>query len=380
MPLKVVTVGEQRRAIVDRIRSGEWTVTDAARASGLSRKTIYQYLERAEDPLDSLEDRSRRPDHTPSRTSAAVEQVVMDVAMQYPVWGESKVLKECLRQHPDVAFPSARTVGRIMDRHGHHPGGNRTGPKGWQRFEAPAPNLLWQMDFKGWFRIRNRFVIHPLSVLDDHSRFLLGLDVCTNQTREAVRESLTRIFRINGLPDRMLTDNAGPWGSPGTRSPTGLELWLMQLDITLIHGRPYHPQTQGKIERFHGTLKAELLDRTTFTTIADTQEQFDRYREIYNTRRAHMALENRYPSDVYCASPRAYPDDVVPPEYPGAIAVRTVGYNGTISYDNRRLRVHNMLGGHRVGIFNNEKENHIDIMYYRTILRTVNLREAPSRT
>lgn len=380
MPLKVETMAEQRRRIVQRIRSGNSTVTEIAQETGLNRKTIYQYLTRADDPEDSLADRSRRPHHLPTKTPAAVELLVMEVAMQYPVWGESKVRQECLRQYPAVRFPSARTVGRIMDRYGHHPGGQHTGPQGWQRFETPAPNSLWQMDFKGWFRTTDRRTIHPLSVLDDHSRFLLGLEACTNQTRETVWASLTRLFDTYGLPERMLTDNAGPWGAPGERAPTGLAIWLMRLGIALIHGRPYHPQTQGKVERFHRTLKAELLARSTFPTVADTQHQFDLFRATYNTRRIHQAVRNRYPADVYRVSGRPYPHVLVPPEYPDAIAIRKVGYNGTISYANHRLRVHNLLGGEYVGLYPTEEGDIIDIMYYRTTLRTVDLRELPTRT
>lgn len=379
MPLKVKTLGEQRREIVARVRAGERTVTEMSRETGLSRKTIYQYLKRADDPADTLEDRSRRPDHQPNRTSAEVEDLIMAVAAEYPVWGESKVRKECARQYPEVSLPSARTVGRIMHRNGHHPGGTRTGPMGWQRFEAAAPNGLLQMDFKGWFRTTERITIHPLSVVDDHSRYLLGLVACTNQSRETVWNALEPIFCTHGLPERMLTDNAGPWAAPGSNAATDLELKLMRLGITLIHGRPYHPQTQGKVERFHGTLKRELIQRSTFTTVANTQEQFDQFREVYNTRRAHMALGDRYPADAYRPSPRPFPATIAPPEYPDAIAVRKVGYNGTISYANKRVRVHNQLANELVGIYQGEEEDHIDIVYYTTILRRVDLREIPRR-
>lgn len=380
MPLRVKTMAEQRREIVERIQSGLWTVTMAAHETGVSRKTIYQYLKRAQDPQDRLEDRSRRPHTMPTKISGDVEQLVMKVALEFPVWGETKVRKECLRQFPDAAIPSARTVGRIMDRHDHHPGGQHPSSQGWQRFEAPVPNALWQIDFKGWFRTSQRLTIHPLSVLDDHSRFLLGLDGCTNQARETVWASLLRLFQTYGLPERVLADNAGPWGAPGEKAMTGLAIWMMRIGITLIHGRPYHPQTQGKVERFHRTLKQELIARTTFTTLDDVQHQLDAFRETYNTIRAHHALGDRYPADVYQISPRPYSENILPPDYPDAMAIRKVAYNGTISYDNKRVRVHNLLGGDYVGLYPAEEEDSIDIMYYRTKLRMVNLRDLPDRT
>ena len=378
MPLKVITMADQRRQIVEKIRAGIWNVTEASRETGLSRKTIYQYLKRAEDPTETFEDRSRRP-HTTTRTDPSIEAIIMEVAHDYPVWGETKIRKECVRRYPELTIPAARTVGRIMDRHDHHPGGQTPSPTGWQRFVSAAPNLLWQMDFKGWFRTTDRITIHPLSVLDDHSRFLLGLDACTNQARETVWTSLRRLFQLYGLPERILADNAGPWGAPGTRALTGLDLWLIQLGIVLIHGRPYHPQTQGKVERFHGTLKRELITRTTFTGVLETQARLDHFRDTYNTRCAHQAIENRYPVEVYQPSRRPYPDLILPPDYPDALAIRKVGYNGTISYENRRILANQQLQGEYVGIYEHEEEDTIDIMYYRTILRTVDLRTVPKR-
>lgn len=375
MPLKVITMADQRREIVKNIQAGIWSISEASRQSGISRKTIYTYLARADDPAETFEDRSRRP-HTTTRTDAAIEAIIMEVARDYPVWGETKIWKECIRRYPELRIPAARTVGRIMDRHDHHPGGQSPGPKGWQRFVSASPNLLWQMDFKGWFRTTDRITIHPLSVLDDHSRFLLGLDACTNQT---VQASLLRLFQLYGLPERILTDNGSPWGVPGIRARTGLDLWLIQLGIVLIHGRPYHPQTQGKVERFHRTLKKELITRTTFTGVPETQAKLDHFRDTYNTLRAHHAIEHRYPVEVYRSSVRPYPDLILPPDYPDALAIRKVGYNGTISYENRRILANERLRGEYVGIYEHEEEDTIDIMYYRTILRTVDLRTVPKR-
>lgn len=371
--MKVKTVAMQRRELVERVRSGEWTVTDAAKTLGINRKTVYRYLERAEDPLDALEDHSRRPRHSPTRTPLEIEQVVLTVARAYPVWGGEKVLGECRRQHPDLTFPSARTVSRIMDRNNHHPGGQHVGPKGWQRFESPEPNHSWQMDFKGWFRTTDRQTIYPLTVLDEYSRYLVGLEVCTNQMRDTVKSVLIGLFRTNGLPERMLTDNGPPWGAPGQQAPTGLELWLAEHGIPLHHGRPFHPQTQGKVERFHGTLERELLSRRSFPTVEQTRTILAQYRTTYNTIRIHHAIGNHYPIELYTPSPRVYRDTIDPPDYPDALAIRKVAYNGTITYANRRIRVHTQLPGKYVGLYQGEEGDEVDILYYRTIVRKVNL-------
>ena len=122
------------------------------------------------------------------------------------------------------------------------------------RFERPDPNDLWQMDFKGHFPA-GQGRCHPLTVLDDHSRYALGLEACAGETLATVREQVTRLFRRYGLPKAILTDNGSPWGTCGGTGPSGFEVWLMRLGVRLLHGRPYHPQTQGKDERFHRTLE-----------------------------------------------------------------------------------------------------------------------------
>lgn len=379
MPMKVKSVAMQRRELVDRIRSGEWTVTHAARVCGISRKTVYRYLERSEDPFDTLEDRSRQPHHSPTRTAPEIEQIILTVARAYPCWGGDKVLAACRREYPDLEFPSARSAARIMDRNDHHPGGQRIGPKGWQRFESPVPNHSWQMDFKGWFRTTDRQTIYPLSVLDEYSRYLVGLEVCTNQMRDTVKTVLIQLFRTYGLPERILADNGPPWGAPGQQAPTGLALWLAEQGIPLLHGHPYHPQTQGKVERFHGTLERELLRQRTFPTVEQTRTALAEYRTTYNTMRIHQAIGNRYPDDLYTSSPRMYRDTIDPPHYPDALAVRTVAYNGTIAFANRRIRVHTQLLGKVVGLYPGEGEDEVDILYYQTIVRNVNLNTISKR-
>src|SRR6185312_194066 len=132
------------------------------------------------------------------------------------------------------------------------------------RFEYPAPNLVWQMDFKGHFAVRHGRRCHPLTVIDDHSRYALCLAACANQQSETVERWLTSTFHRYGLPDALLVDNGAPWGDGPAQSWTKLGIWLLKLGINIIHSRPYHPQTRGKNERFHRTLKAEVLSLQSF--------------------------------------------------------------------------------------------------------------------
>src|SRR5262249_28011286 len=156
----------------------------------------------------------------------------------------------------------------------------------YQRFEHDAPNCLWQMDFKGHFATQTARC-HPLTVLDDHSRFAVGLQACPDQRTETVKDRLTHIFRRYGLPQRMTRDNGSPWGSDADHRFTPLTVWLMRLDIRVSHSRPYHPQTQGKDERFHKTLGLELLRDRFFRDLAQAQRCFDDWRYVYNLQRPH---------------------------------------------------------------------------------------------
>jgi hypothetical protein len=160
------------------------------------------------------------------------------------------------------------------------------------RFEHAAPNDLWQMDFKGHVALRAGR-LHPLTVLDDHSRFSVALSACADQTTETVKARLITAFRRYGLPWRIATDNGPPWGDGGRNDFTLLTVWLIETGITMSHSRPCHPQTLGKDERFHRSLKAEALQGPPFADLAEAQHAFDQWRHVYNAQRPHDALACR---------------------------------------------------------------------------------------
>ena len=180
---------------------------------------------------------------------------------------------------------------------------------------------------------------HPLTVLDDHARYSLGLQACGNQQDQTVRERLTTIFQRYGLPLRMLMDNGSPWGDAGDQQWTAFGVWLVRLGIGVSHGRPYHPQTQGKEERFHRTLKAEVLDGKSFADLEQCQRAFDTWRHIYNHERPHEALDMGVPADRYKPSPRTFPPTLPAIEYGPTDAVRKVDVNGFISFKARSWRI-----------------------------------------
>ena len=244
----------------------------------ISAPTGYKWLQRyaAEGPA-GLRDRSRRPHHSPAQTVPAIEQAVLALRAQHPTWGGRK-LRVLLARQGVQPLPAASTITAILRRHDRlDPAQGAGQPRAWQRFEHPYPNALWQMDFKGgWPCGPGR--CHPLTILDDHSRYALGLVACPNQRTATVRAHLVTAFQRYGLPARLLVDNGSPWGNHPAHPYTPLTVWLRRLDIAVSHSRPYHPQTLGKDERFHGTLERDFGRQPPRPDLASWQTAFDAWR------------------------------------------------------------------------------------------------------
>jgi transposase InsO family protein len=260
-------------------------VRELCRRFGICPTSGYKWIERwRAEGREGLSDRSRRPLTSPGRSSPAVEEQVLAVRRAHPRWGGRKI-RRVLQREGLAEAPSASTATAILRRHGLLDGPRAGEARDWRRFESAAANDLWQMDFKGHVATAVGR-LHPLTVLDDRSRYSLVLAACGDEREATVRARLTGAFRRYGLPWRMLADNGSPWGSAGGE-PTRFAVWLMDLDVALIHGRPYHPQTQGKEERFHRTLKGEVLDGRTFRSLEEAETAFAAWREVYNSRRPH---------------------------------------------------------------------------------------------
>lgn len=305
------------------------------RSFGVSRRTGYKWRDLyLQHGADGLQDRSRRPLSSPSRCNAELEAAVVALHDAYPCWGARK-LRALLPEGGSKPHPN--TIAAILRRHGRQlvPHVDAT-DRATKRFEHPAPNLLWQMDFKGHVALTDRRAgrCHPLTVLDDYSRFALTLTACSGEDGEQVRSALTQAFRTYGLPERITCDNGPPWGTSGHGTLSRLEVWLMRLGIRVSHSRPYHPQTQGKDERFHRTLKRELLGRYGFNSLAACQRAFDGWREQYNLIRPHEALGQRPPITRYAVSARPFPTQLPPVEYDDAI-VRKVRRHGQLHFKRR---------------------------------------------
>ncbi|QEX21626.1 IS481 family transposase [Hypericibacter adhaerens] len=347
--------------------------SELCRRFGVSRSNGDKWLRRfeAEGP-PGLQERSRRPRSSPGRTPGELEAEVLAVRAEHPAWGGRKIRKVLQRQGWDA--PAASTVTAILRRHGKLDGPGAGEARDWVRFEHEAPNDLWQMDFKGHFALRTGRC-HPLTVLDDHSRYALAIGACGDERETTVRERLTEVFRRYGLPLRLLADNGAPWGTAGPERHTRLTVWLMDLGVGVCHGRPYHPQTQGKDERFHRTLKAELLDRWPLQDLAGAQAAFDHWREVYNAKRPHEALGLEPPASRYRMSPRPMPERIDPPQYEPQAQVRKVHDTGWISFKGRQINCSKAFVGRRLALRATITDGVFDLCYRSHRLAQVDLRQ-----
>lgn len=378
MPWKEVSIVSQRKEFVEFAQDEQANIRELSRRFGISPMTGYKWKERyAQYGDDGLLDISRRPHSSPNRTSYEMEQRILELRDSHPAWGGRKIRRRLMDMgHEQVPSPS--TITAILKRNGRIDGDEAVKHKAFVRFEHDAPNQLWQMDFKGHFPT-DEGRCHPLTVLDDHSRFSLGLEACHNELGQTVEDKLKAIFRMYGLPQRMLMDNGPPWSYPpgsyqGEPVFTTLEVWLMRLGVDVSHGRPYHPQTQGKDERFHRTLMVELIQGRTFTGIEHCQIEFDKWRHIYNFERPHQALGLDVPASRYSISKRTFPEKLHEIEYGTDDQLRKVQGKGEISFQGLNFKVGVAFKGHTVAIRPTTVDGLWNVFYSTNKIAQIDLR------
>jgi transposase InsO family protein len=374
MTWQVSTVLDERRELVRVVRASEESIAAVCRRLGISRQTAYKWLGR--EVLEGeagLADRSRRPKTSPKRTAPEMEERICALRRKHPAWGGRK-LNHRLKKLGVVGVPSPSAITDILARN-HLLADDRRLKRNWQRFEAEQPNGMWQMDFKGDFALSSGRC-YTLTILDDHSRFNLCLQACPDQRRETVQNQLRNVFATYGLPDTILVDNGPPWGSAFSRQPhTRLSAWLISLDVRVSHGRPYHPQTRGKDERFHRSLGEEVLSLQTWQDLIEVQAALDPWRQVYNYERPHEALAYDVPASRYRVSERDFPQQPPQPEYLSTDIVRRVQALGEISFRGRTLRIGKAFSGQPVALRAKE-EGVWEVHYYNQRVGQADLRSS----
>jgi transposase InsO family protein len=378
MPWQEKPVMEQREEFVRLALAPGANVTELCRRFGVSRANAYKWLARYRvEGREGLCNRSRRPRRSPDRAPPMVEAEVLRIRdASNNAWGARKIAK--VMERGMVEVPALSTITEILRRHGRLERRRNEHPGPYQRFERAEPNELWQMDFKGHFAITDGRC-HPLTVLDDHSRYSLTIGACGNERDATVRVQLVPVFRRYGLPLAILTDNGAPWGDAGDQPHTVFTAWLMRIGIQVRHCRPLHPQTQGKDERFHRSLKAEVLNGNSFRDLTECQRAFDRWRHVYNHERPHEALAMGTPAERYCASPRPFPETLAAIEYGSDDVVRKVDVNGDISFEARRVPIGKAFRGQPVALRPTTEDGVFTVHYCAHQIALLDLRKPSSQ-
>jgi len=348
MPFQSRSVMSSRKEFIEQVLRGEINMRRLCRRYGVSPTTGYKWLNRWEEGDESLADRSRRPLKSPMKTREEIEGLILDIRENHPVWGARKI-KRRLEDLGERNIPSPSTITEILRRNGRINDVEAAKHAPWKRFEKDEPMELLQMDFKGHFLIGTGRC-HPLTVLDDHSRFALGLQACSNEKTEPVRECLREVFRRYGLPRAIITDNGSPWAFPGSRALTRLEIWLIRLGIEVKKSGASHPQTMGKDERLHRSLKAEVLQGKHFRNIEECQEAFDNWRHVYNYERPHQGIGMEVPAKRFRPSKIDFPEKLPEIEYSPGDVVRIVRSEGVIRFRGRKYWLGRSLIGLPVAV------------------------------
>lgn len=352
MPWKEKSPMDLRAEFMNRVMRGE-RVTDLCREYGISRKTGDKFKQRYKRLGEAgLFDLSRAPKVIPHRTPPELVGLILAERQRHPTWGPKK-LKEALEQRLGRVLPAPSTIGDILMREGlvqKRPPRRRTSPQPTTTLRAAhAPNDVWCIDYKGQFRLANSSLCYPLTLTDQHSRYILGCEAMPTISDEAARAACEEIFQRYGLPKAIRSDNGAPFASTGLANLTQLSAFWMRLGIDLERIRPAHPEENGQHERMHRTLKAETT-RPPRANLLQQQERFDSFVDEFNRERPHEALGMKRPAQVYKASPRKMPEVLPEPTYPEHDDVIAVNRSGNVYFCRKQVYVSQALAYHYVGI------------------------------
>lgn len=369
MPWKETSPVEERIQFV--VKALDCTVPFARLCQhfGISRQTGYKWLHRYEEvhSITALQEQSRRPRHSPGQISCEVEQRAIAFRQKYG-WGAKKLQ---VLLHQEGLHASLATLNRILDRNDLILPQDRHRPAT-KRFERERPNMLWQMDFKGHFVI-SEGRCYPLSILDDHSRFLIGLYPLLGQRAEMVHGCLLQVFERYGLPDAMLMDHGLPWwNANGNQGLTWLSTDLIKQGIRLYFAGYRHPQTQGKVERFHGTLQQALDHHGQPTALQACADMFSTLRQDYNHVRPHEAINMATPAELYWPSSKRYQPSPPQWEYPSDMQVVRLNSRGMLPYRSTRYFVCEALANEQVGV--RELDGKAVVTYRHMLIREIDLK------
>ncbi len=352
MPWQGVTPVDLRMEFTRAYASQQWSMTELCEQYGISRKTGYKWAARYDaGGRAALRDQSRRPDRMPRATPDAVVVRLCEARRRHPTWSARKLLGILRTQDPTTAWPTRSTACALLKARGLVRVRQRR-----TRSHAPAtplpsitrPNEVWTTDFKGEFRTGDGVYCYPFTLRDGFSRYVLRCDALASKHTAGVQRCFARAFATFGLPDRIRSDNGGPFAAPGLTRLSQLSVWWLRLGIRPERIALGHPEQNGSHEQFHRVLKADTT-RPPAPTRAAQQQRFRRFCREYNELRPHEALQDATPASCYQPSPRPLPARLPLIGYPGHFEVRRVSSCGTVSWRDRALYLTEVLAGENIG-------------------------------
>lgn len=351
MPIRATTDVDIREQIALMALHEAYSIAEIARMWGVSRPTVYKYVDRyREGGRSSLSDRSRAPSKTRATAGPVLERILVD--RQRYGFGSKKIRRRLIDDDPDGPWPARSTIDAILRRHGLVKPRRRRSR--WKspfscRYGATQPGELTTIDFKGEFRLQDRRWCYPLTMADAVSRMWLACDALPSIHLNLVWPVVERVFREHGLPQAVLSDNGPPFGGHGVSRLSTFSVRLMELGIQPVFIVPGHPEQNGSHERMHRS----LLESPSFRRARSFQQQqrvFDECRSIYNEERPHEGIGMDRPVRRYRPSPRPYPTSPPTLEYDSRCDVRKVFGNGLIKCQGQSIFLSHALAGRRVGL------------------------------
>jgi transposase InsO family protein len=357
------------------VLSGNYSIAELARRYTISRKTAYKYIDRYHrEGEKGLHELSRAPHKHPNSTPEKVIKEIVNTKLSYKAWGPKKIVAKLKHDHPDRKYPSPSTAQHWLSTCGLVEPRKRKPhvPPYSQPFsECNASNAVWSIDFKGEFRMGNRQYCYPLTLEDNFSRFLI-LCVGLDGTKYLdTHQRLQWAFQEYGMPLAIRSDNGTPFVAPGQTGLSRISIWLIQLGI--LHERidKGHPEQNGRLERFHRTLK-DFVKAHPQADLGPQQQLFDAFRYEYNHVRPHESLGFQRPAELFSCSTRQYPARISPPEYGPDFEVRKVKNRGEIALDWRSYYVCQLLSGEYVGLKYRDT-GVVDVYYYNQQILNIDL-------
>jgi len=343
---------DERAAFVRIIESGE-AVALTCRQFGISRQTGYKWLARYRESGEAgLLEQSRAPHSHGRRTAAPVVDALLALRRKHPTWGARKLIARLAVTRPNLKLPAASTAFDILKREGLVEARKRrrsSAPLTPPKHGASVPNDVWATDFKGEFKTRDGIYCYPLTIQDYVSRFCLDCRARESTRVKTAKDAFVAVFREHGLPAGILSDNGIPFASTGFSGLTGLSAWWVELGISIYRTEPGHPEQNGRLERFHRTLKKETT-RPPKSNKCAQQRAFNRFRTSFNYERPHEALGNHTPADHYSESRTLLPRRTPPPDYESHLEIRRLNARGELQLNDFRFTVSGSLKGKEVAL------------------------------